>query len=252
MRPERFSLEGRPIRKVRQSVTRLEKAGYRVEIVTPDGVSAPAARRSCSRSRSAGAAAGRSAASRWRWTPSSPTPTRCSRSRSARRRGRRLPAARPVARLPRLLAGGDAPPAPARPNGLMEFAIVRDDRMGARARRCNEVSLNFSVFAEYLRADGDAAAHAAARDRPALPARAAAQLQPQVLPRVAAPLLLLRALDGAAAGGARLPPRRVAADPARARGRAACATRRPRRAVERLYSRRLRRRTLRTPGPSAA
>ena len=30
--PDRFSLEGRPIRKVRQSVTRLAKAGYRVEL----------------------------------------------------------------------------------------------------------------------------------------------------------------------------------------------------------------------------
>ena len=29
---DRFSLEGRPIRKVRQSVTRLRKAGYRTEI----------------------------------------------------------------------------------------------------------------------------------------------------------------------------------------------------------------------------
>src|SRR5204862_7466750 len=33
--PDRFSLEGRPIRKVRQSVTRLAKAGYRVELLAP-------------------------------------------------------------------------------------------------------------------------------------------------------------------------------------------------------------------------
>ena len=39
VRPGRFSLDGRPIRKVRQSVTRLEKAGYRVELLTPDEVS---------------------------------------------------------------------------------------------------------------------------------------------------------------------------------------------------------------------
>ena len=43
VRPERFSLEGRPIRKVRQSVTRLEKAGYGVEIVRPGGRLARAA-----------------------------------------------------------------------------------------------------------------------------------------------------------------------------------------------------------------
>jgi lysyl-tRNA synthetase class 2 len=33
LRPEEFSLEGRPIRKVRQSVTRLTKAGYRLRVV---------------------------------------------------------------------------------------------------------------------------------------------------------------------------------------------------------------------------
>ena len=41
MPPDSFSLEGRPIRKVRQSVTRLAKAGYRVEIVSPDAVEEP-------------------------------------------------------------------------------------------------------------------------------------------------------------------------------------------------------------------
>jgi lysyl-tRNA synthetase class 2 len=33
VRPDRFSLEGRPMRKVRQSVSRLARAGYRVELV---------------------------------------------------------------------------------------------------------------------------------------------------------------------------------------------------------------------------
>ena len=42
---------------------------------------------------------------------------------------------------------------PGGPNGLMEFAIVRTIEW-ARAEEVNEVSLNFSVFAEYLRADG--------------------------------------------------------------------------------------------------
>src|SRR5581483_3842404 len=36
--PSRFSLDGRPIRKVRQSVTRLEKAGYGFEIARPDEI----------------------------------------------------------------------------------------------------------------------------------------------------------------------------------------------------------------------
>jgi lysyl-tRNA synthetase, class II len=41
LRPEQFSLEGRPIRKVRQSVSRLHKAGYSVRVVSADDV-APA------------------------------------------------------------------------------------------------------------------------------------------------------------------------------------------------------------------
>src|SRR5262249_43597092 len=39
LRPAEFSLEGRAIRKVRQSVTRLTKAGYTFRIVPADGVS---------------------------------------------------------------------------------------------------------------------------------------------------------------------------------------------------------------------
>ena len=39
------------------------------------------------------------------------------------------------------------------PNGLMEFLIVQTIDW-ARGRGVSEVSLNFSVFAEYLRADG--------------------------------------------------------------------------------------------------
>src|SRR5581483_4172715 len=46
------------------------------------------------------------------------------------------------------------------------------------------------------------------------PGRAPAQLQPQVLPALAPPLLLLRALGRPAARGTRLPPRRVAPDAA--------------------------------------
>src|SRR5947209_9722760 len=39
LRPEEFSLEGRAIRKVRQSVTRLQKAGYSFRVVAADDVS---------------------------------------------------------------------------------------------------------------------------------------------------------------------------------------------------------------------
>jgi len=41
LRPDSFSLEGRAIRKVRQSVTRLSKAGYRLRVVAADAVDAP-------------------------------------------------------------------------------------------------------------------------------------------------------------------------------------------------------------------
>jgi lysyl-tRNA synthetase, class II len=40
LRPDLFSLEGRPIRKVRQSVSRLSKAGYRLRVVTVADVDA--------------------------------------------------------------------------------------------------------------------------------------------------------------------------------------------------------------------
>ncbi|HEU5279688.1 MAG TPA: DUF2156 domain-containing protein [Gaiellaceae bacterium] len=40
VRPDRFSLEGRPIRKVRQSVTRLEREGYRFRVVAAQDVGA--------------------------------------------------------------------------------------------------------------------------------------------------------------------------------------------------------------------
>ena len=40
--PREFSLEGRPIRKVRQSVSRLHKAGYSFRVVAADEVAAGA------------------------------------------------------------------------------------------------------------------------------------------------------------------------------------------------------------------
>jgi len=40
LRPASFSLEGRPIRKVRQSVTRVTKAGYRLRVVAAEGADA--------------------------------------------------------------------------------------------------------------------------------------------------------------------------------------------------------------------
>jgi lysylphosphatidylglycerol synthetase-like protein (DUF2156 family) len=150
--PERFSLEGRPIRKVRQSVTRLERAGYRCELYQPDEI---------------------------------PEELRCElRSVSAEWRGRWPERGFAMAMdalfaypdtLVAIALGPDGRvggflqlvPAPAgssyslasmrrrrdAPNGLMEFLIV-ETVAWARGRGVAEVSLNFSVFAEYLRGDG--------------------------------------------------------------------------------------------------
>ena len=79
-----FSLEGRPIRKVRQSVTRLSKAGLRGRAVRAARARPSHARARSSRWSSAAARARPSAASRWRWTRSgaSTTTTRWSCSRA--------------------------------------------------------------------------------------------------------------------------------------------------------------------------
>jgi lysyl-tRNA synthetase class 2 len=152
VRPERFSLEGRPIRKVRQSVSRLSKAGYRVEIVAPHEIGSE--RR----------AELRAVSEQWRgrWPE----------------RGFTMAMDALFAYPDTVLALAIAPggevegflqlvPSPAcggyslaamrrrrgSANGLMEFAIVATIEW-ARARGVREVSLNFSVFAEYLRAEG--------------------------------------------------------------------------------------------------
>ena len=72
----KFSLEGRPIRKVRQSVSRLEKAGYRAELQEVGTLDEPtlAELEAVSARWRRGL---RSAGSRWRWT-------RCGRTRVAR------------------------------------------------------------------------------------------------------------------------------------------------------------------------
>ena len=71
-----FSLEGRAIRKVRQSVTRLQKAGFSVDACCGRARSMRRCVRSSRRSRAPGAATRRSAASSWRSTRSSGSATR--------------------------------------------------------------------------------------------------------------------------------------------------------------------------------
>jgi lysyl-tRNA synthetase class 2 len=152
VRPDRFSLEGRPIRKVRQSATRLAKAGYRVELIAPADVE-PAVR-----------AEVREVSEEWRgrWPE----------------RGFTMAMDALFAYPDTMLAIATGPdgrvggflqlvPAPAcggyslasmrrrqeTPNGLMEFLIV-ETISWAREHGVREVSLNFSVFADYLRGGG--------------------------------------------------------------------------------------------------
>ena len=149
--PERFSLEGRHIRKVRQSVSRLEKAGYRFEALHPDEIDDELREELLAVSEEW----------RGRWPERGFTMAMDALF------------AYPdtlvaFARDPSGAVGGflQLVPLPAcagyslasmrrrrsTPNGLMEFLIVRAIDW-ARVREVSEVSLNFSVFAEYLRAD---------------------------------------------------------------------------------------------------
>jgi lysyl-tRNA synthetase, class II len=150
VRPEQFSLEGRRIRKVRQSVARLERAGYRVRVVRAESLD--------ERSRS--------------------EVERVSRAWLARSCERGFAMAHDVLFAPAtVLALAEGPdgklggfmqlvPAPASggwslsvtrrdratPNGLMEFLIVRAVEW-ARTNGAAELSLNFAVFGGLMRAE---------------------------------------------------------------------------------------------------
>ena len=209
IRPGEFSLDGRAIRKVRQSVSRLEKAGYEVRVLTTGDRRRRAARGAARGLRGVARQLARARVHDGDGCALPLSGHRARRRHRAGRIGRRVPAARPVAGQRRLLARVDAPPPrhPERADGVPDH---RDGRW-ARATSVTELSLNFAVFADFLRAEEDAGrlvlgcSLPAAEGRPALPGRAAAQLQPQVLPALAAALLLLRALDRPAARRARLP-----------------------------------------------
>jgi lysyl-tRNA synthetase class 2 len=152
VRPAGFSLDGRPIRKVRQSATRLAKAGYRVELLAP-GEIGPELRADL-----------RAVSEEWRGRWPERGFTMAMDALFA------YPdAVLAVATGPDGRAGGflQLVPAPAAggyslasmrrrrdtPNGLMEFLIV-ETLAWAREHEVSELSLNFSVFAEYLRGTG--------------------------------------------------------------------------------------------------
>jgi lysyl-tRNA synthetase, class II len=155
LRPSTFTLEGRAVRKVRQSVTRLRKLGYTVVVAAPSELS-PGQRADVERVsrewRGRSAERGFSMAMDDLYAHDSArfalavradggvdgflhlVPSGCGYSLSAMRRG----------------AGT--------PNGLMEFLIC-ETAVWAGTAGADELSLNFAVFADVLRAGEDSPAH---------------------------------------------------------------------------------------------
>ena len=154
IRPAEFSLDGRAIRKVRQSVSRLEKSGYDVRILSTADADDDLRAELCAVSEE------------WRGT----WPERG--FTMAMDAVFRYPdTVLAVAVSPDGRIGGflQLVPSPASegyslssmrrrketPNGLMEYLIT--EAVGwAREHNVTEVSLNFAVFADFLRADEDA------------------------------------------------------------------------------------------------
>lgn len=151
LRPQEFSLEGRPIRKVRQSVARLRKAGYRVRVVGASEVS-PELRAQLA-----------SISDEWRGAQPERGFSMAMDDLYADAEIRFAVAHAPDGRVGGFL---HIVPAPAgngwslssmrrrrgTPNGLMEFLIV-ETVAWARERGDAELSLNFCVFRDLLRAD---------------------------------------------------------------------------------------------------
>jgi lysylphosphatidylglycerol synthetase-like protein (DUF2156 family) len=151
VRPDEFSLEGRPIRKVRQSVHRLQKAGYRVRFVRPDDVTVDL-RGKLER-----------VSQEWRGRWPERGFTMAMDALFAYGEGVLAIAENADAEVGGFL---QLVPSPASrgyslatmrrrkdtPNGLMEYLVAETIAWAGR-RGASEVSLNFAVFAELLRAD---------------------------------------------------------------------------------------------------
>ncbi len=215
--------------------------------------------RAAAPSRRSGAATGPSAASRWRWTRSSCYPD----------------TVLAVAIAPDGSVGGflQLVPSPASegyslasmrrrrdtPNGLMEY-LITETVAWAREHAVTELSLNFAVFADFLRADEDAArwtrasALGAPEGGPPLPGRALHSFNRKFFPHWRRRYFCFERWRRLPARRSRLPPRRVAADPARTLGQDAGpgrAMRRPRRSARRCSRACSSRRRSRAPGAPA-
>src|SRR5205807_249888 len=149
--PGEFSLEGRPIRKVRQSVHRLQKAGYGVRFVRPDGVT-PDLREKLER-----------VSQEWRGHWPERGFTMAMDALFAYGEGILAIAEDAdgevggfLQLVPSPASGGYSLATMRRrketPNGLMEYLVAETIAWAGRTG-ASEVSLNFSVFAELLRGE---------------------------------------------------------------------------------------------------
>jgi lysyl-tRNA synthetase, class II len=151
IRPSEFSLEGRAIRKVRQSVSRLEKMGYEVRVLSTSDADETLKGEL------------RAVSEEWRgnWPERGFTMAMDALFRYP-------DTVLAVAIAPDRSIGGflQLVPSPASegyslssmrrrkdtPNGLMEY-LITETVAWARAHAVTELSLNFSVFADFMRAD---------------------------------------------------------------------------------------------------
>jgi lysyl-tRNA synthetase class 2 len=155
IRPDVFSLEGRAMRKVRQSVTRLRKAGYEVRVLAPSQL--PASQRTeieqvSAEWRGRTAERGFSMAMDDLYGHDAARFAVAFDGEGGIRGFLHLVPSSSGYSLSAMRRGVDTP------NGLMEFLIC-EATAWARTDGAAELSLNFSVFADVLRADGDSPAH---------------------------------------------------------------------------------------------
>jgi lysylphosphatidylglycerol synthetase-like protein (DUF2156 family) len=144
LRPEAFSLEGRAIRKVRQSVSRLTKAGYRFRIARPEEVDSAAVDGVSAAWRGASAERGFSMAHDDLHAPG--TLFALAEAADGRIGGFLHLAPSPAGRGWSLSTMRRRPDAP---NGLTEFLVVQT-LAWAREQAFAELSLNFCVLSDFL------------------------------------------------------------------------------------------------------
>ena len=145
VKPTAFSLEGRAVRKVRQAVARLERAGYTVELASAANIE-PELRTELER-----------VSEVWRganvergFSMAMDDPFREPETLFAvARRGSRVGGFLHLVPSGRGYSLGAMRRDPETPNGLMEFLIVRTLEW-ARRTGADEISLNFCVFADIL------------------------------------------------------------------------------------------------------